>query len=245
MLLLAGAGFVAGAMNVVVGAGSLLTFPTLLLLGHPPLVANVSNTLGLVPGGLSGAVGYRRELAGQARRLAVFGLIAGVGALAGGALLLVLPDEVFAEVVPALLAVACLLVLLQPRISRWLVSRGATQQRRGPALAVGVFLTGIYGGYFGAAIGVLLLGLLGLGLDDDLQRLNALKVGLTTCVNAVAAVLFALVAPVAWTSVLVLAVASIVGGQVGAALARRIPAQGLRIGTAVIGLAVALRLQLS
>lgn len=241
--MLAAAGFSAGALNTVVGAGSLLTFPTLLALGYDPLRANVTNTVGLVSGSVSGGIGYRRELAGQGRRLLVLGGVAGVGGLVGGVLLLVLPDEVFAEIVPALLAAACVLVLLQPRLRRLLDRRGGGGDRRRVWLAAGVFATGVYGGYFGAAIGVLLLGLLGLGLAESLQRANALKNGIAVFVNGVAAVLFSLVAPVAWPAAAVLALASIAGGQFGAAVGRRLPEQGLRVATAVIGLTVAARLQ--
>lgn len=227
----------------MVGAGSLLTFPTLLVLGYDPLPANVTNTVGLVSGSLSGAVGYRRELAGQARRLLVLGAAAAGGGVLGGVLLLALPDEVFAEIVPALLAVGCVLVLLQPRLKRRLAERRGVRDRRRAWLVAGVFAAGVYGGYFGAAIGVLLIGLLGLGLSEPLQRVNALKNGITVCVNGVAAVLFALVAPVAWPAAAILALSSTAGGQLGAAVGRRLPEQALRVAIAVVGLTVAARLQ--
>jgi len=240
---LAAAGFAAGALNTVVGAGSLLTFPTLLVLGYDPLGANVTNTVGLVSGSVSGAVGYRRELEGQARRVLVLGASAAAGGLLGGVLLLALPDEVFAEIVPALLAIACVLVLFQPRLRGWLARRGGTGDRRRAWLVAGVFAAGVYGGYFGGAIGVLMIGLLGLGLSEPLQRINALKNGIVVFVNGVAAVLFAFVAPVAWPAAAILALSSTAGGQLGATVGRRLPEQALRVAIAVVGLTVAARLQ--
>ena len=158
------AGLVAGTMNTIVGSGSLITFPTLLAVGYSPLVANVSNTIGLVPGSLSGVVGYRREMAGQRERAIPLLIAGGLGGLAGGLLLLVLPAEAFARIVPILILVACGLVIVQPRVSAWVAERrrvaGTDGGGGGPALLVGVFLTGIYGGYFGAAQGVILIALL-------------------------------------------------------------------------------------
>ncbi|HEX9317171.1 MAG TPA: sulfite exporter TauE/SafE family protein, partial [Actinomycetota bacterium] len=202
-----GAGVAAGTINTIVGSGTLITFPTLLAFGYPPVVANVSNTVGLVPGSLSGAWGYRRELAGQGRRLIRLGLASGIGGLSGGLLLLVLPASAFKDIVPALIILACLLVVLQPAITRRMEERG----RKAPAadggllLLAGLFAAGLYGGYFGAAQGVLLMGIMGLTLREDIQRINAAKNVLAAIVNGVAALLFIVVAHVAWRPVLLLA----------------------------------------
>jgi uncharacterized membrane protein YfcA len=237
------AGAAAGTVNTVVGSGSLITFPTLLAFGYPALTANVSNTVGLVPGTISGSVGYRRELAGQLPRILALGAPALIGGLCGGILLLVLPPTSFERVVPYLILIACGLVAFQGRLSTWLAG-----QRRGAAhrpsllLVLGVFATGLYGGYFGAAQGVILIALLGILLADDLQRLNALKNVLTAGVNGVAALLFIVAGPVAWAPALLLAAGAVIGGQLGALLARRLPADLLRIAIVVVGIVVAVRL---
>ena len=242
-----GVGLVAGTLNTIVGSGSLITFPTLLALGYAPVVANVSNTVGLVPGAISGAVGYRRELEGQRDRLVRLGMASTAGGLTGGILLLVLPASVFRSVVPILILVACVLVALQPRLSRRVAARqaqggGRPRPHGGPVLFVTVYATGVYGGYFGAAQGVILIALLGIFVDDGLQRLNAAKNVLAALVNGVAAVLFIVVADVAWAPAVLLAVGATVGGQVGARLGRRIPPAGLRAAIVVVGVAVAVRL---
>jgi len=236
-LAILGAGFVAGAVNTIVGSGSLLTFPTLLALGYPPVLANVSNTVGLSPGSISGVIGYRRELEGQFRRALVLGICSAAGAVTGGILLLTLPGSIFRAVVPALILVACLLIAVQPQLTRRLVSI-RRPHRIGLGL-VGVFLSGIYGGYFGAAQGVILVALLGIVLNDGLQRINALKNVLAAVVNVVAALLFIAVTQVAWTAAALIAAGSIVGAQVGAALGRRIPGAVLRWTIVVVGVAVA------
>src|ERR1700704_3964976 len=166
ILALALAGLGAGTINTVVGPGSLITFPTLLAFGYPPVVANVSNTVGLVPGSVSGAWGYRKELAGQGRRLVRLGIASGIGGLSGALLLLVLPASAFKAIVPALIILACLLVIFQPAITRRLEERGrkAPPADGGLLLLAGLFGAGLYGGYFGAAQGVLLLGIMGLTL---------------------------------------------------------------------------------
>lgn len=240
------AGLAAGTINTIVGSGSLITFPTLLAFGYNPVVANVSNTVGLVPGSISGAVGYRRELAGQAERSLRLGLAALGGGLCGGLLLLVLPSSAFERIVPFLLLLAVGLVILQPRLSRAVASRPASadgpQQRGGLGLVVTIFATAVYGGYFGAGQGVLLISLLAIFVSDTLQRLNALKNVLAALVNGVAAVLFILVAHVAWLPAALLAVGSIVGGQVGASVGRRLPPIVLRSLIVVIGTTVAIKL---
>lgn len=237
----AAAGLAAGAINTIVGSGSLITFPTLLAVGYSPVVANVSNTVGLVPGSVSGAIGYRRELRGQRRRVLTLLPAAVLGGVSGALLLLAEPGA-FKAVVPALILLAVLLVLVQPRIARWRASKGHVAEHPGPLLHTGVFLTAVYGGYFGAAQGVILLALLGITLDDDLQRLNGVKNILAAVVNAVAAVYFISAAHVAWAAALILLVASSVGGQIGAMLGRRIPGQVLRAVIAVVGTGVAIKL---
>ena len=239
------AGFAAGTINTIVGSGSLLTFPTLLAFGYSPVVANVSNTVGLVPGSISGAVGYRRELRGQGRRVALLSLVGAAGGLTGAVLLLALPATSFERVVPFLILGACLLVALQPRLSRTVAERRSANAREHPLpLLGGVFLTGIYGGYFGAAQGVILFALLGIFLPDDIQRLNALKNVIAAVVNGVAGVVFVLVAPVSWPPALLLAAGAIVGGQVGALVGRRLPPTALRGTIVVVGTIVGVRLLL-
>jgi uncharacterized membrane protein YfcA len=236
-------GLAAGTLNTIVGSGSLITFPTLLALGYPPVVANVSNTVGLVTGSISGVVGYRRELEGQGPRLRVLGVASLAGGLTGGVLLLALPAEVFRDVVPALILLACVLVALQPRLAKRVAGGdGPRRAHGGPLLFGAVYLTGVYGGYFGAAQGVILIALLGIFIDDDLQRLNALKNALAALVNGIAAVLFILYADVDWAVAGVLAAGAIVGGQVGARVGRRISPGWLRAVIVVVGVAVAIRL---
>ena len=243
------AGMAAGTVNTIVGSGSLITFPTLLLLGYPPLVANVSNTVGLVPGSISGSIGYRRELAGQRARAIPLMVAAGLGGLTGAALLLVLPAEAFEKIVPILILVACGLVAVQPRLSAWVSARRLRlghepRHGGGPVLIASTYLTGIYGGYFGAAQGVILIALLAILIDDDLQRLNGLKNVIAAVVNAVAAIIFILVAPVAWGPAILLAIGSTIGGQLGAVVGRRLSPLALRVAIITIGTIVAVRLLL-
>lgn len=242
-LAILGVGLAAGTLNTIVGSGSLITFPTLLALGYPPVVANVSNTVGLVTGSISGAIGYRRELEGQRPRLRVLGLASLAGGLTGGLLLLALPASVFRNVVPLLILVACALVALQPRLARRRAAGDRPARAHGGLLLfVAVFLTGVYGGYFGAAQGVMLIALLGIFLDDSLQRLNAAKNVLAALVNGIAALLFIAFADVDWAAAGLLAVGAVAGGQVGATLGRRISPGWLRAVIVVVGLAVAVRL---
>ncbi|MFL6053145.1 MAG: sulfite exporter TauE/SafE family protein [Actinoallomurus sp.] len=221
------AGLAAGTINTIVGSGSLITFPTLLAVGLPPITANVSNNVGLVPGGVTGVLGYRAELAGQRGRLARLVPASVLGALVGGILLLTLPERAFTVVVAALIGLSCVLVLTQPLISRRLTGR-PRRPHGGPWLWLGVFAGGVYGGYFGAAQGVLLVGLLGIFLDEDLQRVNAAKNLLTMLVNATAAVLYVAVAKVDWWAALLVALGSMLGGLLGARLGRRLPPAILR-----------------
>jgi uncharacterized membrane protein YfcA len=236
------AGVAAGTINTVVGSGTLVTFPTLLAIGVPPVTANVSNTLGLVPGSLSGAIGYRRELEGQRPRLIRLGLGSVLGGIVGALLLLVLPAEAFHAIVPVLIGLGCLLVILQPAISRRVAaraeSRGVERPEHGALWVwVLVFAAGVYGGYFGAAQGVLLMAILGVGLTETMQRNNATKNVLALLVNLVAAIVFVLVAHIDWAVAGLIALGSVVGGQIGATVGRRLPSWALRAFIVVVGLA--------
>jgi uncharacterized protein len=228
--------------STIVGSGSLITFPTLLALGYPPVLANVSNNIGLVPGNVSATVAYRGELVGQRRRLVRLGSASLLGGLLGAVLLLALPGDVFKAAVPLLIALASVLMALQPRLSASLERRGRRSAAGGWVLLFGVFLTGVYGGYFGAAQGVILIALLAIFIDDDLQRLNGTKNALALTVNAVAAVLFIASTHVAWSVVGLIAAGSIIGGQVGGRLGRRLSAPGLRWCIVIVGLGVAVGL---
>ncbi|WP_370411503.1 sulfite exporter TauE/SafE family protein [Streptomyces fradiae] len=249
MLAVFAAGTAAGAINTVVGSGTLITFPVLLATGLPPITANVSNTLGLVSGSISGAIGYRSELKGQKARVLRLGTTALLGGLVGAILLLALPSEAFDAIVPVLIGIALLLVLFQPRIA------AAVRRRReakgteahphgGAALIVGLFLASIYGGYFGAAQGVLYISLMGLLLTDSLQRINAVKNILGAVVNGVAAVFFLFVADFDWTAVLLIAVGSTIGGQIGAKVGRRLSPNVLRGVIIAVGIVAILQLTL-
>ena len=236
------AGIAAGALNTIVGSGSLLTFPTLLAVGLPPITANVSNTIGLVPGGISGTLGYRRELAGQRDRLVRLAIPALLGGTFGAALLLVLPAAAFEVIVPFLLLFAAALTAIQPWLTRRLESLRARPAHDNPLVVLAVFITAIYGGYFGAGQGVILMAFLLVLVHDDSQRLNGLKNGLIVLVNAIAAGIFILVAPVDWAAVAILAVGSIVGGQLGAGVGRRLSPGALRAAIVIVGTVVALRM---
>ena len=240
-----GAGVVAGAINAVVGSGTLFTFPVLLAFGYAPVVANVSNTIGLVPGSVAGAVGYRRELAGQRTRTMRLSVASVSGGVLGGVLLLTLPASAFKAIVPVFIIVALVLIIFQPQISRALAARRGSAHHReqaGPLASLGVFAAGIYGGYFGAAQGIMLLAILSLAIDDDLQRVNALKVVLAGLVNLVAGVIFVFAAHVAWGPAALIAVGSIIGGVLGAKGGRRLPASALRAIIVVVGIFAIVRL---
>jgi len=242
MAAVAAAGLAAGAVNTIVGSGSLITFPTLLAVGLPPVMANVTNTVGLVPGSISGAVGYRRELRGQAGRLVRLGLAAAAGGVLGALLLLAFPSNVFEKVIPFLVLLAVALTVLQPRLARRVATRGETRPGEGAVLLAAVFATGVYGGYFGAAQGVILLALLGTFLGGQLERLNAVKNVLTVLVNGAAAILFVLASHVRWSAAGLLAAGAVVGGQVGATVGRRLSQNVLRVAIVVVGLAVSAKL---
>ncbi|MDY0814183.1 sulfite exporter TauE/SafE family protein [Kitasatospora purpeofusca] len=241
-VLVAGVG--AGMINVIVGSGTLITFPVLLAVGLPPITANVSNSFGLVPGSASGVLGYRRELAGQGARLARFGTASLLGGVLGAYLLIELPSAAFDAIVPVLILLALVLVVLQPRVAKAVAARRRPDgdQHGGPLLLVGIFLTGIYGGYFGAAQGVLLLALMGMLLQEDLQRINGVKNALAMIVNGVAALFFLFTSTVNWTAAGLIAAGSLVGGMVGAKVGRRLPPQALRAVIVVVGLAAVVKL---
>jgi uncharacterized protein len=237
------AGLAAGTINTVVGSGTLITFPVLLAFGYAPVTANVSNTIGLVPGSVSGAWGYRRELAGQRRRALRLGTMSVLGGVTGAVLLLVLPASAFEAIVPAFIAAALVLTVLQPRLNRWLLSREIAMDRDGAIVTpLAVYATGVYGGYFGAAQGILLLGVLGVALAQDLHRTNALKNVLAGLVNGVAGVYFVFAAHVAWTPAAIIACGSIAGAQLGARYGRRLAPAALRAAIVAVGVIAIVRL---
>lgn len=235
-------GVAAGTINAVVGSGTLITFPTLLAVGYSPVTANVSNTIGLVPGSAAGAIGYRRELRGQGRRAVRLGVASVAGGIVGAVLLLELPEEAFTAIVPVFIAIALVLIVLQPRLSARLAARRRPGHEPHGPMAAATFGSGIYGGYFGAAQGILLVALLGTMLPDDLQRVNALKNVLAGLVNLVAGVVFIAVADVAWGPVALIAAGSIVGGTLGARYGRRLPPAALRAVIVVVGTFAIVRL---
>ncbi len=249
LLLVGVAGVWAGFINTVVGSGTLITFPVLLALGVPPVVANVSNTIGLAPGSFAGAWAMRPELRGQRSRVLRLGPLSLAGGIIGAVLLLVLPATAFAAIVPVLIGIGCLLVILQPALSR----RVAAQRERvgapvggppgGPAwMGAGVLGTGVYGGYFGAAQGVLLLGLLGIGLDEPLPRINALKNVLAMLVNGVAGIVFIIVSDVSWPVAIAIGVGAVLGSQLGAKVGRKLPPTVYRVVIVGVGVAAIINL---
>ncbi len=241
-LFLVAGGLLAGTANTVAGGGSLLSFPLLVALGLPPLDANVTNTVGITPAALGGISGLQRELRGQGARLLSLLPITVVGAIGGAALLLTTPAAAFNRVVPILILLACLVLLLQSRLTALLAGAHST---RTWLLRSGLLVTAVYGGYFGAAVSIVVLALLVVTVGDTLHRLNALKVALAGSMNLVSAIAFAFFAPVHWAYVLVLAPSTLVGGRAGAAAARRIPAQPLRYAVIVLGVVAAVWLQLT
>ncbi len=240
---IAAAGLAAGAINTLVGSGTLITFPVLLAFGYAPVTANVTNTIGLVPGSVSGAIGYRRELAGQRARVVRLGAMSLAGGITGAVLLLVLPASAFKAIVPVFIAIALVLTVLQPRLARWLSNHEIDLERRGSVLvSLAVYLTGVYGGYFGAAQGILLLAILGIALTQDLHRTNALKNVLAGLVNGVAGLYFAFAAHVDWGPAAIIAATAVVGAQLGARYGRRLPPQALRAVIVVVGVSAIVRL---
>jgi uncharacterized membrane protein YfcA len=239
------AGVCAGAINTVVGSGTLITFPVLLAVGLPPVTANVANTIGLVPGSFVGAYGYRRELVGQRNRALVLGTASVLGAVIGAVLLLTLPAGAFTAVVPVLIVLALLLVVFGRKLTAWLTARGRGATDR---VTIPLWLTtagtGIYGGYFGAAQGVLMMGFFGLMLSEPIQRQNALKNVLSGLVNLVAAIVFVLTTHVDWTAAALVAVGSALGGLLGARIGRRLSPAVLRAIIVIVGLTAIVKLVL-
>ena len=239
VIALLAAGMAAGTINTIVGAGTLITFPTLLIFGYPPLVANVSNTVGLVAGGITGIHGYRRELVGQRGVLRALMPVSLVGAVTGAVLLLWLPPAAFNAIVPVLIAAGLVLVLLGPRLQAWAAGRhpdhGSSRQRL--LLTAGIFSAGAYGGYFGAAQGVLLVGIMSALMTISLQRINGLKNVLATVANVVAALTFILLAParINWAVAALIAVGALAGGYLGARFGRRLSPVMLRALIVVVG----------
>lgn len=231
------AGFTAGGINAIVGSGSLVTFPVLLAVGFTPVTANVSNSVGLVFGNISAAWGYRRELEGQLERALMGSAGTAVGAITGGVLLLTLPEGVFEAVVPLLILLACGLMILRPKPQ---LSHGSLSHHRKIALVATGFAVGVYGGYFGAAQGVILLAALRFLIPDHLQRLNGLKNVMVGVANGIAAILFIIVAHVAWDAAALVAVGSVAGAALGARYGRRIPEGKLRWTVVTVGVAVAI-----
>lgn len=244
------AGAAAGTINTVVGSGTLITFPTLLALGYPPVTANVSNNIGLVFGGITGTWGYRRELVGTRELLVRLIPASFTGAVIGAVLLLRLPARAFETIVPVLIGLALVLVIVQPRIAaanalrRARATAGPARPAAGRLAQLAALFAGMYGGYFGAAQGVLLVGLLGALLAENLQRVNGIKNALVSIVNTVAAVTFLLISPESadWPVIGLIAVGAFAGGFVGAGVGRRLPAQVLRGVIIVVGVVAIVRL---
>ncbi len=256
------AGTAAGFINAIVGSGTLVSFPTLLGVGFDRLSANMANNIGLFPGSLSASYGFRRELAGQRKRILALAPASAIGALTGALLLLKLPSSYFRAVVPFLILIGVALVAFQPKLQARLKARRALDtnhtpnapsepsapdaaEKISPVMWCGVALAGVYGGYFGAAQGVILIGLLGTGFDDELVRINALKNALATVVNGVAALVFVIRGNIPWAAAALVAVGSIIGAQLGSKVGRRIPAHILRVAIICLGSFVAIKMLLS
>ena len=239
LIVLAGVG--AGIFNGVAGGGSLISFPILLGLGYPALTANITNTVGIWPGYLASAAGYRNEIGDQSQRLLRLTPVALAGGIAGALLLLTTSAATFDSVVPWLVLGAAALFALQPALRRAL-DRGAHPRTRPVLLVVGVFAASVYGGYFGAAMGVMFLAVLGLALPVSLAHTSGLRAVLSMIVNGIAAVVFVIHGGLAWEAVGLLALGSLVGGYVGARLALALPAPALRAVVVVIGVGTAVKL---
>ncbi len=244
-LVLVVVGLVAGGINALAGGGSLISFPSLIALGLPPLTANVTNSVAVWPGYVGTTWGYRRELAPQGRRLLALVPAAVTGAIAGCLLLLVTSEEAFEQLVPFLILSGSLLLAVQGRVTeRVRAWPGGGAGIRSPLLHLSVLLAASYGAYFGGGLGVVLLACLGLFVQDGLQQLNGLKSALSLLINAVALIAFSLFAPVDWGVVAVLAPAALVGGYLGAQVARRLNPARLRLVVVAFGLVVAVALLL-
>ena len=242
-LLVAAAGFLAGAVNAVAGGGTLISFPALLIAGLGAKTANITSSVGLITGYAGGSVAYRAELAGQRRRFLVLAAPSVIGGVAGAVILLVTPGSSFRAVIPYLILASCGLLAVQRRLARVLSRRAGPERAErddgaGGGARVGVGAAAVYGSYFGAGLGVLLLAVLGLVVDDDLQRLNALKGLLSLLINLIGVIVFLVAGHVAWGYAGILAVTAFAGGTVGVRIARRLPAPALRAGVVILGVAV-------
>ena len=237
------ASIVAGAINVIIGGGSLITFPVLLALGYPPMLANVTNCVGMNPGNVSGVLSYRPELKGQRTRLLQLGAVVLLGSLSGATLLLVLPASVFRAIVPVLIAFAALWMAMQPRLRRWMDRRG-TRATPGLMLWLGIFLSGVYGGYFGAAQGVILMAIMAVFINERLQRLNGVKNVLALVVNAVATFVFICSTAIVWSAAVLIGAGTFAGGFVGGKVGHKIPDRVLRWIVVGAGLGIALYLEI-
>jgi uncharacterized protein len=240
LALLTVAGFVAGAINAAAGGGSLVTFPALVAVGYPPLIANVTNNVAVSPGYVTGAWGYRGELRGQRRRIVPLAVLSALGSIVGVGLILISSQAAFEGIVPFLVLSSCALLAAQPAIGRRLGERTGEGGRPGVGALVGQTLAAVYGGYFGAALGVAVLALLSVFFDDTLQRLNALKALLQLVIGGAAALGFALLTPVAWGAAAIVGSASLAGGVVGARLAQKVSDRALRVGIVAYGVAAAI-----
>jgi uncharacterized membrane protein YfcA len=242
VVLIAVAGLIAGVFNGVAGGGSLVSFPVLLALGYPALTANITNTIGIWPGYVASAAGFRREVGDQSRRLLQLTPVALAGGIAGAVLLLTTSPALFDDVVPWLVLGASALFAAQPVLRRSL-DRGSAHPRTRPVLLVaGVFAASVYGGYFGAAMGVMFLAVLGLAVPASLAHTSGLRAVLSMIVNGVAAIVFLIHGGLAWEAVGLLALGSLAGGYLGARLALALPAPVLRLVVVVIGLGTAVKL---
>lgn len=244
---LAVAGFGAGVVNGVAGGGSMVSFPALLVVGVPSLAANVTSTVGIWPGYAGGAAGFRRNLATQRDRLRALAPIALAGAVVGSLLILVTPEDAFDALAPWLVLAACALFAAQPRLARRLAvdhrdDGGGVGGGHAALRVAGVFVASVYGAYFGAGLGVLLLAVLGITLPGRLADLNAVRTVLALLVNSIAVVVFAVAAPVVWSAAGAMAVASLAGGYVGARSAARMPVPVFRAAVLALGLAAAVGL---
>jgi uncharacterized membrane protein YfcA len=240
IILLAGAGFVAGGINAAAGGGSLVSFPALIAVGLPPLSANVTNNVAVAPGYIGGAVGYRRELHGQRQRIVPLAVASAIGSFIGVGLLLSSSQRAFETIVPFLVLVACVLIGAQPLMARWMAKHADNHDRPGIGALAGQTLVAAYGGYFSAALGVAVLALLGVFFEDTLQRLNALKALLQLLIGVVSALGFAFLTEVDWLAVAIIGPASVVGGECGARLAQRASDRVLRVGIVTYGVAAAI-----
>jgi len=235
------AGFGAGLFNGIAGGGTLIAFPVLLAFGYPAIVANVTTTVGIWPGYIGGVAGFRAEIAEQTEHFAVLTPIAVAGGVVGAVLLLTTPSSAFTRLAPWLVLFATGLFALSPVIGRWLAGEEPVRARP-VAMWVGLFLAAVYGGYFGAAMGVIMLAVLGLTLPDTLLRASGIRAVLSVVVNGVAAIVFIIHGGLQWEAVGMLAIGSLLGGYVGAALARKLPATALRAVVVAVGLATGIRL---